>query len=39
MRSANADVLNTIRDVGKIDDATEEKLIKAINEFKSTFSV
>ncbi len=39
MRSANADVLNTIRDTGKIDDATEEKLIKAINEFKSTFSV
>ena len=39
MRSANADVLTTIRDVGKIDDATEEKLIKAINEFKSTFSV
>jgi len=39
MRSANADVLNTIRDTGKIDDATEEKLVKAINEFKSTFSV
>jgi F-type H+-transporting ATPase subunit alpha len=39
MRSANADVLNSIRDSGKIDDATEEKLIKAINEFKSTFSV
>jgi len=39
MRIANADVLNSIRDSGKIDDATEEKLIKAINEFKSTFSV
>ena len=39
MRSANADILNSIRDSGKIDDATEEKLIKAINEFKSTFSV
>lgn len=39
MRSANADILNTIRDAGKIDDATEEKLVKAINEFKSTFSV
>ena len=38
MRSANADILSTIRDSGKIDDATEEKLIKAINEFKSTFS-
>ncbi|MDD2509538.1 MAG: F0F1 ATP synthase subunit alpha [Syntrophomonas sp.] len=39
MRSANADVLNTIRDTGKIDDTTEQKLIKAINEFKSTFAV
>jgi F-type H+-transporting ATPase subunit alpha len=39
MRSANADILNAIRDTGKIDDATEDKLVKAINEFKSTFSV
>jgi F-type H+-transporting ATPase subunit alpha len=39
MRSANADVLNAIKDTGKIDDATEQKLIKAINEFKSTFAV
>ena len=39
MRSANADILNAIRDTGKIDEATEEKLIKAINEFKSTFAV
>ena len=39
MHSANADILATIRDTGKLDDATEEKLIKAINEFKSTFAV
>ncbi|NLG33141.1 MAG: F0F1 ATP synthase subunit alpha, partial [Syntrophomonadaceae bacterium] len=39
MRSANADILNTIKDTGKLDDATEQKLIKAINEFKSTFAV
>jgi F-type H+-transporting ATPase subunit alpha len=39
MRSANADILNSIRDTGKIEDAVEEKLTKAINEFKSTFSV
>ncbi|WP_276618725.1 F0F1 ATP synthase subunit alpha [Syntrophomonas wolfei] len=39
MRSANADILNSIKDTGKIDDATEQKLIKAINEFKSTFAV
>lgn len=39
MRSAYADVLNEIRSTGKLDDATEEKLQKAINEFKSTFAV
>jgi len=39
MRSANADVLNSIRDTGKMDDAAEQKLIKAIGEFKSTFAV
>ncbi len=39
MRSANADVLAAIRDTGKMDDAVEQKLIKAINEFKSTFAV
>lgn len=39
MRSAHADILTTIKDAGKIDDATEEKLVKAINDFKSTFTV
>ncbi|MDD3268829.1 MAG: F0F1 ATP synthase subunit alpha [Syntrophomonadaceae bacterium] len=39
IRSANADILNTIRDSGKMDDALEQKLIKAIGEFKSTFAV
>ncbi|MDD2585159.1 MAG: F0F1 ATP synthase subunit alpha [Syntrophomonadaceae bacterium] len=39
IRSAHADILTTIRDVGKIDDKTEEKLVKAINDFKSTFTV
>jgi len=39
MRSANADVLKTISDTGKMDDATEQKLIKGISEFKSTFAV
>ncbi len=39
MRSANADVLNGIRDTGKMDDAATQKLIKAIGEFKSTFAV
>ena len=39
MRSAYADVLNEIGSTGKLDDATEEKLQKAINEFKSTFAV
>ncbi len=39
MRSANADVLNTIRDTGKLEDDTISKLVKAINDFKSTFLV
>lgn len=37
MRSAYADVLNNIKSAGKIED--EEKLQKAIAEFKSTFAV
>ena len=39
MRSANADVLAAIRDTGKLDDATQEKLVKGIQDFKSTFAV
>ena len=39
MRSANADVLAAIRDTGKMDDAVTGKLVKAINDFKSTFAV
>lgn len=39
MRSANADILNSIRDTGKMDDAATEKLVKAINDFKATFAV
>ena len=39
MRSANADVLAAIRDTGKLDDATQDKLVKGIQEFKSTFAV
>lgn len=39
IRSTHSDVLKTIRETGKMDDATEEKLIKAIEEFKSTFAV
>jgi len=39
IRSANAEILTTIRQSGKMDDATEEKLQKAIAEFKSTFAV
>jgi len=31
--------LNTIKTTGKLDEATEEKLQKAIVEFKSTFTV
>jgi len=39
MRSTYADVLATIRDAGKLDDATQDKLVKGIQEFKSTFAV
>ncbi len=39
LRSTYADVLTSIREVGKIEAATEEKLVKAIGEFKSTFAV
>jgi F-type H+-transporting ATPase subunit alpha len=39
MRSANSDILKAIKETGKIDDAIKAKLVKAIEEFKSTFSV
>lgn len=39
IRSANADIISSIRETNKIEDAVEEKLVKAINEFKSTFAV
>lgn len=39
LRSAHADILSTIRDTGKLEDATKEKLSQAIEEFKSTFAV
>jgi F-type H+-transporting ATPase subunit alpha len=39
VHSANSDVLTAIRDSGKIESATEQKLIKAIDDFKSTFAV
>jgi len=39
VRSANADILKTIRDTGKLEDATQAALVKAIQEFKSTFAV
>lgn len=39
IRSNYGEILNSIRDTGKIESAIEEKLIKAINEFKSTFAV
>lgn len=39
LRSTYADVLTSIREVGKIEAAVEEKLVKAIGEFKSTFAV
>jgi len=39
IRSNYNDIPSTIRDTGKLESATEEKLIKAINEFKSTFAV
>ena len=39
IRSSYGDIINNIRDSGKLDDATEAQLLKAIGEFKSTFSV
>ena len=39
IRSANTEILKTIRETGKLDDATQAKLVKAIHEFKSTFLV
>ncbi|NLG32883.1 MAG: F0F1 ATP synthase subunit alpha, partial [Syntrophomonadaceae bacterium] len=39
VRSAHANILTSIRNTGKIEPAIEEELIKAINEFKSTFAV
>jgi F-type H+-transporting ATPase subunit alpha len=39
VRSSSADILNSIKDTGKLDDATQAKLVKAIQEFKSTFAV
>jgi F-type H+-transporting ATPase subunit alpha len=39
LRSTYADILTTIRDTGKLDDATQDKLVKGIQEFKSTFAV
>ncbi|SHG92997.1 ATP synthase F1 subcomplex alpha subunit [Thermosyntropha lipolytica DSM 11003] len=39
LHSAHPDILATIRDTGKLEDDTKEKLNKAIVEFKSTFAV
>jgi F-type H+-transporting ATPase subunit alpha len=39
LKSAHADILNTIRETGALKDDTEQKLIIAIGEFKSTFAV
>jgi F-type H+-transporting ATPase subunit alpha len=36
---SNTDVLKSIADSGKIDNATDANLVKAINDFKSTFLV
>jgi len=37
--ASNTDVLKNIAASGKIDDATNTNLVKAINDFKSTFLV
>ena len=37
MRSNHADVLSAIRDSGKFEDATEQKLISALDTFKDIF--
>ncbi|MBO8157979.1 F0F1 ATP synthase subunit alpha [Thermosyntropha sp.] len=39
MHSTHADILATIRDTGRLEDDTKEKLNRAIEEFKSTFAV
>ena len=39
LRSNYADVLNTIKEGAKVEGDLEQKLINAINEFKSTFAV
>lgn len=39
IRSANADILKTIESTGKLDDDTQAQLVKAIDEFKTTFAV
>ncbi len=39
MRSAHNDVLKAIKETGKLDDEIESKLVKAIEEFKSTFTI
>lgn len=39
MRSTNNDVLKAIKETGKLDDEIESKLVKAIEEFKSTFTI
>ncbi len=39
MRSTHSDILSTIKDGAKIDEALEKKLDSAITEFKSTFAV
>lgn len=39
VRSANSEITKTIKETGKLDDATQAQLVKAIQEFKSTFAV
>jgi len=39
MHSTYGDIISAIKETGKMGDAIEEKLVKAIEEFKSTFSV
>lgn len=39
MRSTHNDILNTIKETGKLDEATTTELVKAIEEFKFTFTV
>jgi F-type H+-transporting ATPase subunit alpha len=37
LRSEHGDLLGTIRDTGKVDDAAEQKLIAALDAFGSIF--